>query len=222
VVQEDNLDEALQRLREEGLVAFATETVWGLAARAQSRVAVERLRAWKGRSADLPISILVDGSARLSTYHFVLSPLACSATEAFWPGPCTLVLACSELGAFAPGIARDDGAIGVRCSSHAGAARLVARAFACGLGPLTATSLNPHGQPAAESREQARAMIEAQAAGAPLCERPLLLEPGDHDASLGSASSVLDVSGTTPKLLREGALGKDRLAAWLASVSAVG
>jgi L-threonylcarbamoyladenylate synthase len=203
----ENLDQALDRLQAGGLVAFATETIWGLAARADSPEAVGRLRAWKGRSADQPISILVNAPAGLAAHHFVISPLARSLMDQFWPGPVTLVLPCGRPDAFAPGIARSDGAIGVRCSPHPSAGGLVAAALGRGLGPLTATSLNRHGERAAENRSEALAMIRAEAsAGDTELDRPLLLEPGDCDASLGSPSSVLDLCGAEPRLLREGDL----------------
>ena len=90
----ENLAQALQRLREDGCVAFPTETVWGLAACALSSRAVERLCAWKGRGEDQPISLLVPGAEDLEEIGFQLSTEACGLMDEFWPGPLTLVLPC--------------------------------------------------------------------------------------------------------------------------------
>jgi tRNA A37 threonylcarbamoyladenosine synthetase subunit TsaC/SUA5/YrdC len=109
---------------------------------------------------------------------------------------------------FAAGIARADGAVGVRCSSHPRAAALVQAAHAAGLGPLTATSLNRHGEPPARSASQARALCAADAADA-----PLLLETLGEDARDEAPTSVLDLASDPPALLRRGALSAEAIEA---------
>ena len=157
--------EAVDVLAAEGCVAFPSETIWGLAASAGSPAAVAALGAWKGRADGQPISVLVSGESALRGYGFELGSLALSLMEHFWPGPLTLVLACRS--AFAPGIAREDGSVGVRCSSHPVAAELVAAAEASGLGPLTATSCNRSGAPPARTESEARTLCSASASGKP-------------------------------------------------------
>ena len=95
----DSVERAVERLAEGGLVAYPTETVWGLAADASNPAAVERLRSWKGRAAAQPISLLAAAADGLA-----LPPAGRALAAAFWPGPLTLV-APARL-ALASGIAR--------------------------------------------------------------------------------------------------------------------
>ncbi|MBW2273432.1 MAG: L-threonylcarbamoyladenylate synthase [Deltaproteobacteria bacterium] len=205
---EDELGVALDRLAVDGLVAFPSETVWGLGARAISPDAVAKLRAWKGRSEARPISLLVDGFAALEGCGFAPSPLARTLMEQFWPGPVTFVLLPEE-GGFAAGIAREDGAVGLRCSAHPAAASLARGARERGLGPITATSLNPSGSPAARTRDEAQALAD-------LCEGKgdlLCFAPGGCDAGGEAPSSVIDLTGPEPRILRPGPRDREILAA---------
>ena len=189
----DSIEQAVRRLAEGGLVAYPTETVWGLAADASSPAAVERLRRWKGRAEAQPISLLALGAEGLA-----LPPAGQALAAAFWPGPLTLVAPARLV--LAPGIARADGAVGWRCSSHPVVAALVRAAAEAGLGPLTATSLNRSGAPPARTRAEAAALCGAGP------ERPALLAVAGPDAGGGEPSSVVDVSGPTPHVLRQGAI----------------
>lgn len=198
VTREARLIEALSALRSDRLVAFPTETVWGLAACARSSAALERLRQWKGRGADHPISVLISGPSALESLGVEVSPVALRLAERFWPGPLTLIL--ESRSPFAPGVARADGAIGVRCSPHPLAAALATRAEAEGLGPLTATSLNRTGEAPAHNGEMARRLCDAP-------DSPFLLEVTGEDASAGPPSTVLDVTCRPARLLRVGHIG---------------
>ena len=122
---------AVAVLSQGGLVAFPTETVWGIAADARSAPAVGRLRAFKGREAAQPISLLVSGPE-------ALGPLACerdarahALIEAFWPGPLTLILPCRGAG-LAAGLVNPEGGLGIRCSPHPVAAALARAAAEAG------------------------------------------------------------------------------------------
>ncbi|MCH2186097.1 L-threonylcarbamoyladenylate synthase [Myxococcota bacterium] len=198
VNREDRLSEALSALRSDRLVAFPTETVWGLAACARSPKALDRLRRWKGRGVDHPISVLISEASVLESLGVDLGPVAWRLAERFWPGPLTLVLASRS--PFAPGVARSDGAVGVRCSPHPLAAALVRAAEAEGLGPLTATSLNRTGEAPAQNREMARRLCDP-------AESPYLLEGAGEDASAGPPSTVLDLTCRPARLLRVGHIG---------------
>ena len=197
---------AVERLLADGLVAFPTETVWGLAARAESGSALERLREWKGRGIDQPVAVLVSGPEVLPTLGFEVSQVAGALMREFWPGALTLVLPCNHR--FASGVARRDGAVGVRCSSHADAAALVCQAESAGAGPLTATSLNRAGAAPARTRPEAARLCGEGATG------PLLLA-ANTDAGGESPSSVVDLTGEQPEVLRGGALDLE-LRKWLA------
>lgn len=197
------IDAALDVLADRGLVAYPTETVWGLGALARSAQALDRLRAWKGRSEARPIPVLVGGPVALESGGFVVTDAARRAVEAFWPGPLTVVLRCRMI--YAPGIANADGAIGVRCSPHPVANALAIGAQERGLGPITATTLNKAGDPAAETLEQARRICATPV-------DPWLVEPGADEAAGAAASSVLDLSSGRPRLLRAGPIALDAIA----------
>jgi L-threonylcarbamoyladenylate synthase len=78
---------ALDQLAKDRLVAFPTETVWGLAVRADSPRAVERMRRWKGRDRDQPVSVLVAGPESLAGLGASLGVAARRLVHEFWPGP---------------------------------------------------------------------------------------------------------------------------------------
>ena len=203
------VDAGISHLQEDGLLAFPTETVWGLAASAASEKAMDRLRNWKGRAADQPISLLVSGRDEVEVLAFDVSPAAAALMDTFWPGPLTLVLACR--GRFARGIAREDGAVGVRCSSHPAALELARRFRKVGVGPLTATSLNRSGQPPACSRTEAELLADSACGDAQLRVLDTSMEAGG-----GAPSTVVDLAGESPEVLRVGALDLDPVA-WLES-----
>jgi L-threonylcarbamoyladenylate synthase len=196
---------ALERIRAGGLVAYPTETVWGLGADACSDVAVAALRRWKGRVQDAPISVLVDAPAALDALGCGPQPAAARLAGAFWPGPLTLVLRCARR--FATGVARGDGAVGLRCSSHPLASAFASALARAGVGPVTATSLNRSGEPAARDAARARALC-ADASD------PALLADGS-DAGGAAESTVVDLTGPRPAVLRWGAVSRRELAPWL-------
>ena len=188
---------ALGILAEDGLVAFPTETVWGLAARAQSRAAIDRLRAFKGREAGKALSILVDSPERAADLASEWSDSARQLAETFWPGPLTLVVKCGER--FAPGVVAADGSIGLRCSTHPVAALLAERALEGGLGPVTATSLNRGGEPPARNRTEA----------GDVCGDEIPMIAGE--AGGGAASTVVDATSARVRVLRDGAIPRAAL-----------
>lgn len=208
--------QAVELLLAGGLVAFPTETSWGLGADARSPQALGRLRAFKGRAADKPLSLLVEGRAALADFCAQLPEPAERLARAFWPGPLTLVLSVAAAPggprvALAPGVARD-GAAGFRCSPHPAARALARQAALRGALPITATSLNRSGEPDCRSRAEALRCIAAQgeAAGAGVA-----LLAGE-DAYGAAPSSVVAVLGP-PRILREGAIPAAQIARALAA-----
>jgi L-threonylcarbamoyladenylate synthase len=201
----DGTRAAVDRLRAGGLVAYPTETVYGLGADARSERAVGELRRWKGRAAAQPLAVLVTGLGALEALGVRLSARAGRLAGAFWPGPVTLVLPAPAL--FAPGVARADGAMGFRCSPHPTAARLARTVEDEGLGPVTATSLNPSGATPARTLAEARRLCPDGAGD------PWLLE--GEEAWGRTPSSVVDLGAEPPRVLREGAIPAAELeAAW--------
>jgi len=197
-VSECSLERAVAELRGGALLAYPTETLFGLGADGRCAAAVERLRQWKGREPERPLPILVEGSEALALLGVDLSPVSRRLAEAFWPGPLTLVLHCPEC--FAPGVAREDGAVGFRCSTHPVAAALARRVAQEGIGPLTATSLNRSGEKPAATRAQAARYCDGRPGS------PILMDVPGAAAAAGTPSSVLDVTGPRPRMLREGAI----------------
>ncbi len=203
----DPLGEAVEVLAAGGLVAFPTETVWGLGADARRAEGVAALFRFKGRGRQQPVSVLVSGRDALESHGFALEPAVDALARRFWPGPLTLVL--PHAGGFAPGVARaGDGAVGVRCSSHPIAAALARRLAAAGVGPMTATSFNPSGLPAARTRSEARLLCERGDAEAPL---PRLLAVAGAEAGGDRESTVLDVATRPVQVLRWGAIEREEL-----------
>ena len=198
---------ALDRIAAGELVGFPTETSWGLAADARSEAALAALRRWKGRDAAKPISLLVTGEADLVRLGARLSPAARRLARVFWPGPLTLVVRCEA--PLARGVAGPKHALGLRCSPHPVAAALAALASSRGVGPLTATSLNRSGEPACATRAEAEACAGS--------ELPLV---AGADAGGAPASSVVDVTGRSPVVLRRGAISDAEIAAALVGGSA--
>jgi L-threonylcarbamoyladenylate synthase len=206
------IEHALDALSADGLVAFPTETVWGVAARAESPGAMARLRELKGRSGDKAVSLLVDYTAdpagRLAALGVELDARGRRLVDAFWPGPLTLVVRASVR--LAPGVAAADGSIGLRCSPHPMAAALARGAFERGLGPLTATSLNRSGEPPARDAAGAALVLAASPAGF------VLLSSALGEAGGSEPSTVVRLTGSRGaafEVLREGAISRAALEA---------
>lgn len=240
-VQNAALAAAIEQLRDAKLVAYPTETVWGIAADSFSESAMQVLRRWKGRPESQaiaiekasqpgqphelqPVSIVVPDASFLDALGFALSPAARRLAEKFWPGPLTLVLPCPTLrtSRFARGIARADGAVGVRCSPHPLATALARAALEAGLGPITSTSLNRSGEPPLQTLAEVR---ELCARLSDPHEIFVLAPDAVPDASFACAneaggvpSTVLDLAGPSPKILRPGAIAWDAIAKTLDEV----
>jgi L-threonylcarbamoyladenylate synthase len=182
-----------------GLLAYPTETVYGLGS-TPSVPALAALARLKGRPPDKPFLLLVSGRAMAEEWGLVLSPSAEALSAAFWPGPLTLVLRGGE-GRLPDELRGKEGGIAVRHTSHAGIARLVA---AVGR-PLTSTSANRPGEPAAPGAERIR-----EAFGTAIERGELLVLDG---GVLGNVppSTLVDCTGPMPRLVREGAIPRDEL-----------
>jgi L-threonylcarbamoyladenylate synthase len=204
VITDDPIGAGGDWVRGGGLLAYPTETVWGLGADACSVAAIDRLRSWKGKRESAPISILIAEPDALEPLGFEFNDLARRLAAAFWPGPLTLVLNCR--GRFAPGVSRHDGAVGVRCSSHP-----IASALA-GAGPITSTSLNRSGATPAVTLEQAREICDADS------DSPRMLAVEGAEAGGDGESTVIDTTGPELVVLRWGALAKPDLASVLESL----
>ncbi len=181
------LIQALEVLRRGGLVAFPTDTVYGLGALAFDGEAVARLYLAKGRLADKAIPILVgetEGLDRVGEPPAMARRLA----QAFWPGPLTLVVPKRPE---VPEVVSPTGTVGVRLPDHVAARRLLRAA-----GPLAVTSANRSGS--ANPCSAGDVMAE-------LGERVQLILDGGRSPG-GRPSTVVDCTGDAPLILREGPL----------------
>jgi L-threonylcarbamoyladenylate synthase len=180
-------DELVAILRNGGVVACATETLFGLLADARSERAVARVVELKQRGPD-PIALLAPDLASVEALAEPLSARARELAERHWPGPLTLILRAR------PGLPKAivrAGTVGVRIPGASPALELV-RAFA---GPLTATSCNPSGAPAARSDLEARAYFG---------ERVDAIVGGE--AAGAAPSTIVDASGDELRVVRRGAI----------------
>lgn len=192
-----HLPEVVAHLESGGLIAYPTETVYGLGGSIQEG-AVARVRAMKARERGKPLIALVPSVEAVSDLRWTDG--ARELARVFWPGPLTLVLE-DPLGIFPPGVRDEDThAVGVRVSPHPFVARLVERFGA----PLTSTSLNAAGEPPAQSGSAAAEVVRR-------LEAPdvLVLDGGTLSPSM--PSSVVDCTGPEPVVLREGAVPTNRL-----------
>jgi tRNA threonylcarbamoyl adenosine modification protein (Sua5/YciO/YrdC/YwlC family) len=187
-VEGEMLAELVRVLRRGEVVSCPTETLQGLLADALSEPALARVVALKRRGGE-PIAVLVPDleAAQALCAEELAAPVRALA-QAHWPGPLTLVLRARP---GLPAALTAQGTIGVRVPGASPALDLV-RAFA---GPLTATSCNLSGQPAARTEAEVRAYFDGQLGA---------IVPGD--APGGAASTVLDASGPVLRVLRQGAV----------------
>jgi len=192
-----DLGAAARHVAAGGLVAYPTETVYGVGGDT-SRASVERLRRLKSREADKPFILLVDSVQAVEGLRW--SPEARELAEVFWPGSLTLVLE-DPLGIFPPWVSDPDTrAVGVRVSPHPVVARLLAEVG----GPLMSTSLNAPGEAPASSGSDAVEVVRRL--GAP---EVLVLDVGTLPPS--GPSTVVDCTGATLVTLREGSIPTSRL-----------
>ena len=184
------LEAAARVIRGGGLVAFPTETFYGLGAHALDPAAVARVFRAKGRPADKPVLVLVDSVAMVERVAREVPVRARRLMDRHWPGPLTLVLpARADL---PTNLTAGTGTIGVRLSGHPVARGLVAAVGA----PVTAPSANPHGKASPSTADEVLAGLGARV--------DLLLDGGPTAG--GPASTVLAVTETSAVLLRAGAV----------------
>jgi len=178
---------AIAALRRGEVVAYPTETFYGLGVDAFDAAALERLRALKGRG-EKAISVLIEGEAMLARMCAEPSPRARELMARHWPGPLTLALPAR------PGLPEAlvlDGCVAVRQSPHP-----IARALVAGFGgPVTTTSANRSGEPPAS---------EAAAVRAALVDGCHVLDGGRTTG--GAPSTLARVRGDAVEILRAGAL----------------
>lgn len=188
-----DLDEAIHSLRAGRVVAYPTETFFGLGVDAMNAEAVGLLRNLKQRGKK-PISVIIAVRDMLTSIAHPLDAVGEKLADTFWPGPLTLVLPAKEIVPFnlrAGGLS-----VGVRVSSH-----IVAAALSNGIsGPITSTSCNAAQMPEPTRPEQVTAELMAAIAG--YVEG---VAPGGH------GSTIVDLTEEIPTVLRQGAISLEKL-----------
>ena len=182
-------------VRAGGVLAYPTDTLYGLAADPGNAAAMAQLYRIKGRPVDLAIPLIASGVDQIEAAGGLLTPLARRLAASFWPGPLTIVLPAW------PGldvrVHAGLGTVAVRVPDHA-VARMLAEA--CGW-PITSTSANVSGEPATsfpgEVRDSLGASLDA------------LLDAGPSPG--GAPSTIVDLAGATPRLVRAGAVPWERV-----------
>lgn len=192
---DDSVLAAAAMLRRGKLVAFPTETVYGLGANALDASAVRRVFEAKGRPADNPLIVHVASVDGLDAVGTALSPLARDLAEEFWPGPLTLVV---DAG---PHVPRETtaglGTVAVRMPDHPVALWLLRAAHL----PVAAPSANRSGRPSPTTAQHVAADLGDAV--------DLILDGGP--CRLGLESTVVDARGGVPVVLREGAVTREQL-----------
>ncbi len=195
----DDLDVApiLAHLRGGGLLAYPTETVYGLGG-IPSRDVVERLSALKARTSEKPMLMLIP--RRETVDDLVWTDEAAQLAEIFWPGSVTLILSDPE-GRFPPGVRGASGAVAVRVSPHP-----LVKALVEGLdGPLISTSANAPGEPPALDAQHAVEVGQSLGLG----EELLVLDGGARPAS--APSTIIDCAAGSPVVVRQGTVPVGRV-----------
>ncbi len=179
---------AAERLRAGGVIAFPTDTLYGVGARATDPAAVARLYQVKRRPSERPMVWLVTDRSQVERFA-VVSAAATALMERHWPGPLTLVLPAR--------ISTDGSTIAVRAPNHE-----VALALLAALGePIASSSANPSGQPPPVDADQVMAGIGGRI--------DLVLDGGP--CRIGQPSTILDLSGVELRILRQGAIPWEEL-----------
>ncbi len=170
------------------MIAFPTDTLYGIGARAMDPAAVARLYHVKRRPAGQPMVWLVADRAQVERFA-VVSAAATESMARFWPGPLTLVLPAR--------IPTDRSTVAVRAPNHD-----VALALLTALGePIASSSANPAGQPPPVDAGQVIAGLGD--------DLELVLDGGP--CRIGQPSTILDLSGAAPRILRQGAIPASEL-----------
>lgn len=195
----DAIANAASALRNGGLVAFPTETVYGLGADATNQAAVARIYQVKGRPHDHPVILHLGDSNQLGQWAKAIPEYAMALARTFWPGPMTLILLRTQsVGDFITG---GQESVGVRIPNHPIALALLASA---GIG-VAAPSANRFG---AISPTTALAVNDELGAYLdPQCD--VILDGGP--SNVGVESTIIECLGAAPKILRPGAITKEMI-----------
>ena len=201
--QDTTLDDALAALRRGEAIGLPTETVYGLAADAHDPEAVRRIYELKGRPSDHPLIVHVADAVTASRWAGDWPEAAEALADAFWPGPLTLIL--PRAANVSDEVTGGQDTVGLRVPSHPVAHALL-RAFD---GGVAAPSANRFGHLSPTTAQHVRDEFGAAV--------PVVLDGGDCE--IGLESTIVDLSGEAPRILRPGAISRPEIEAVIGPVA---
>lgn len=206
-VDAEKVHRAVEVLRRGGLVAIPTETVYGLAADADNEAAVMATFAVKGRPTNHPLIVHVASAEALSAWASVVPPQAKRLAEVFWPGPLTMVLPKSDrCGDFVTG---GQDSVAIRCPSHPWMQALLKEFAGDRFKAVTAPSCNTFGRISPTTARHVAEDLGVKPAG----KLDMILDGGVCE--VGVESTILNLSGERPEILRHGAVTREMIEAVL-------
>ena len=203
MLDNDLLQKAIKILDDGGLVGIPTETVYGLAADAENQEAVQSIYKAKNRPSNHPLIVHLANAKAIPRWVSDFNEDAKKLTDTFWPGPLTIILKKSD-------VAKDfvtggQDTVALRCPSHPIAHRLL-EIFDRGQGKgLAAPSANSFGRISPSTAQHVRDDLGEKPEG----KVDLIIDGGPCE--VGIESTILDLSGDTPRILREGAIDSDQI-----------
>ena len=200
-------DELVGIMRGGGLVAVPTETVYGLAGNGLDEKAVAEIYEVKGRPEVKPLSLMVHDAALMERYCENVPPQAYTLAKKFWPGPLTIVMKAKPC---VPEIVRAGGeTVGLRCPDHPLTLELLEKSGV----PFAAPSANPSGEPSPKNADSVLKYFDGKI--------DAVLDGGE--CGIGCESTLIDLSRTPYRILRQGALPADEIAdAFVDSIKIIG
>ena len=189
-------DELVGIMRGGGLVAVPTETVYGLAGNGLDEKAVAEIYEVKGRPEVKPLSLMVHDAASMERYCESVPPQAYTLAKRFWPGPLTIVMKAKPC---VPEIVRAGGeTVGLRCPDHPLTLELLEKSRV----PFAAPSANPSGESSPKNADSVLKYFDGKI--------DAVLDGGE--CGIGRESTLIDLSRTPYRILRQGALPADEIA----------
>lgn len=186
----ERIDEAVAILKSGGVIAFPTETFYGLGADARNEAAIEKIFGIKGRDFKNPILVVIGDVRHLETFADDVPDEARKLMSRFWPGPLTIVFRAAP--SVSPKLTAGSGKIGIRLTSHPIAMKISKRLG----GPVTATSANLSGAPECSSAVEVLSQLEGKIGG--------IVDGGQTPG--GKGSTIVDATVSPVKVLREGVI----------------
>ncbi|MBS4218897.1 threonylcarbamoyl-AMP synthase [Bacillus sp. FJAT-49711] len=199
------IEEAAALLLKNEVVAFPTETVYGLGANAKSDEAVAKIFAAKGRPADNPLIVHISSTSQLQNMVASIPEKAKKLMDHFWPGPLTIIFQ-KKQGAVSELVTAGLDTVAVRMPDHPVALALIEESNL----PIAAPSANRSGKPSPTAAEHVANDLLGKVAG--------ILDGGS--TGVGVESTVIDCTGTTPIILRPGGVSKEEIESIINQVDA--